>query len=33
MRKRAAAEDVARMIQGDDQFFAPNTPGREEGDL
>ena len=32
MRKWAAAEDVAR-IQGDDRFFAPNAPGREEDDL
>ena len=32
MRKRAAAEDVAR-IQRDDRFFAPDAPGREEDDL
>ena len=32
MRKRAAAEDVAR-IQGDDRFFAPDAPGREEDDF
>jgi hypothetical protein len=31
MRKRAAAEDVAR-IRGDDRFFAPDAPGREEDD-
>jgi hypothetical protein len=31
-RQRAAAEDVAR-IQGDDRFFAPDAPGREEDDL
>ena len=32
MRKRAAAEDVAR-VQGDDRSFAPDAPGREEDDL
>jgi hypothetical protein len=32
MRKRAAAEDVAR-ISGDDRFFAQDAPGREEEDL
>jgi hypothetical protein len=32
MRKRAAAENVAR-VQGDDRFFAPDAPGREEDDL
>jgi hypothetical protein len=32
MRKRAAAEDVAK-IQGDDRSFVPDSPGREEDDL
>jgi hypothetical protein len=32
MRKRAAAEDVAK-VQGDDRFFAPDAPGSDEDDL
>jgi hypothetical protein len=32
MRKRVAAEDVEE-IQGDDRFFAPDAPGRDEDDL
>jgi hypothetical protein len=32
MRKRAAAEDVAK-IQRDDRSFVPDSPGREEDDL
>jgi hypothetical protein len=30
--KQAAAADVAE-VQGDDRFYAPNGPGREEDDL
>jgi hypothetical protein len=30
--RQAAAEDVAE-VQGDDRFFAPDAPGREEDDL
>lgn len=30
--RQAAAEDVAE-VQGDDRFFAPDAPAREEDDL
>lgn len=32
MTKQAAAEDVAQ-VRGDDRFYAPDAPGREEDDL
>ena len=31
-RRQAAAADVAE-VRGDDRFYAPDVPGREEGDL
>jgi Na+/melibiose symporter-like transporter len=31
-RKQAAAEDVAEIL-GDERFYAPDAPGREEDDL
>ena len=30
--RQAAAEDVAE-VRGDDRFYAPDAPGREEDDL